>query len=77
LSQQSGSLAARTGKTTKSSTARLLGFTSFQTEIKITLHTLTTAPDRWGGCQDWREREVKYPFFQQSAMNRPQLSDRA
>ena len=40
---------------------------SFQAEIKIALHALTAALVIWGGCQDWRRREVAdwltWPLF--------------
>ena len=40
---------------------------SFQAEIKIALHALTSALVIWGGCQDWRRREVAdwltWPLF--------------
>ena len=40
---------------------------SFQPEIKIALHALTAALVIWGGCQDWRRREVAdwltWPLF--------------
>jgi len=40
---------------------------SFQAEIKIVLHALTAALVIWGGCQDWRRREVAdwltWPLF--------------
>jgi len=40
---------------------------SFQAEIKIALHALTAALVIWGGCQDWRKREVAdwltWPLF--------------
>ena len=46
---------------------RAFGFMSFQVEIKIVLHALTAALVIWGGCQDWRRREVAdwltWPLF--------------
>ena len=40
---------------------------SFQAEIKLALHALTAAVVIWGGCQDWRRREVAdwltWPLF--------------
>jgi len=40
---------------------------SFLAEIKIALHALTAALVIWGGCQDWRSREVSdwltWPLF--------------
>ena len=39
----------------------------YQAEIKIVLHAMTAALVIWGGCQDWRRREVAdwltWPLF--------------